>query len=135
MKTISAIHSVDKQKSFNTNYRKEEHFTGSFAVIDLNQTPSALDLEAAVELRIYQTNLVTYACFWTRHNIFASGTGRAGGCGYHKPSSASQDAMHNAGFSLSIDIDGVGDSGIYEAMAGIARLIGLTNFGIFQSRP
>ena len=46
-----------------------------------------------------------YACIW--HNN-GSGSGYAGGYGYHKASAAAQAAITSSGIDLSEDIDGRG---------------------------
>lgn len=68
--------------------------------------------------------------FWTAvlwvnsKNLTTSGTGKANGYGYHKPSAAVAEAIKNAGIELSFNISGVGNSAIKEAMIAIAELIG-----------
>ena len=59
-----------------------------------------------------------------------SGTGYAGGGGYHKPSAALSAALDSAGVTLDSDIDGRGDSAIREAAEACARALGYDTFTI-----
>ena len=56
-----------------------------------------------------------YASIWIydeKHHT--SGSGKAGGYGYHKQSAAISDAIESAGIELDEDISGRGDSAIEE---------------------
>lgn len=76
------------------------------------------------ELRICATESGTaYAAFWLYANPgWASGTGKAAGYGYHKPSAAAQNAMETAGVQLSDDIAGRGYDAIKDAMQAVGEL-------------
>jgi len=91
-----------------------EQYTG-FVLIDG-------ELREIVTLRIYGTNAKNYACLWY-NNIaeWASGSGSAGGYGYHRPSAAAQEAFDTAGVTLSECISGRGDSAIREAVEALAK--------------
>ena len=67
-----------------------------------------------------------YCSFWctTRLGDSFSASGRATGYGYHKESSAFQDALDNAGVMLDKDIGTVGDRAIREAMTAIGAAAG-----------
>lgn len=69
---------------------------------------------------------VVYCSVWVRRRGGAtvSGSGCAGGGGYHKPSAAFQDAAGDAGITLSVEVGGVGDSAVCEAMLAIAEAAG-----------
>lgn len=62
-----------------------------------------------------------------------SGTGSAGGYGYHKPSAAVQEALTSAGIEFHARdktrhyIDGVGDSAIRSALLAVAYSAGYNN--------
>ncbi len=66
-----------------------------------------------------------YASIWVHstdhHN---SGTGKAGGYGYHKQSAAIAEAIRSAGITLDKDIYGIGDSAIEDALEAIAQALG-----------
>ena len=87
------------------------------------------ELKAVVTLRIYGTAARNTACLWTHGNPncpehFRQGSGEAGGCGFHRPSAAAQEAIQNAGFVLSRKIDSCGDEAMREAVLAIAAAIG-----------
>ena len=66
-----------------------------------------------------------YASIWvhsTDHQT--SGTGKAGGYGYHKASAAIAEAIKSAGIELDEDISGRGDSAIEESLEAIAATLG-----------
>jgi hypothetical protein len=82
-----------------------------------------------VELRLYGTGGSNTACLWVNADpLHTQGSGRAGGCGYHRPSAAAGEAISNAGFTLAKSIGGVGDSAIEEALCAIAAAIGIKSF-------
>ena len=57
---------------------------------------------------------------YTNSEINTSGTGSAGGYGYHRPSAAASEAIRNAGIELDQNISGRGDSAIEDAVKAIA---------------
>ena len=66
-----------------------------------------------------------YASIWIydeKHHT--SGTGKAGGYGYHKASAAIADAIESAGVTLNENIAGAGDSAIEQALEAIALALG-----------
>ena len=66
-----------------------------------------------------------YASIWIydeKHHT--SGTGKAGGYGYHKASAAISEAIRSAGITLSEDISGRGDNAIEESLEAIAATLG-----------
>ena len=66
-----------------------------------------------------------YASIWIydeKHHT--SGTGKAGGYGYHKASAAIADAIESAGIELDEDISGSGDNAIEQALEAIALALG-----------
>ena len=79
-----------------------------------------------------------YATIWVSHCAPAafdgcSGSGYAGGYGYHKASAAAQDAIQSAGIELSAPIGGAGDSAIEAALGAIARALGFGHFTIVRN--
>ena len=77
---------------------------------------------------------VVYASIWVHGpEHFTSGTGKAGGYGYHKSSAAIGDAIKSAGIELSKDIEGVGDSAVIEALGAIAEAMGYNKFLILEN--
>ena len=72
-----------------------------------------------------------YACFWvhgknlkTGEYISRQGNGRAGGWGYDMMSSASYEAMINAGIEYDENFDGVGMDKVRHALVGLAKEMG-----------
>jgi hypothetical protein len=75
-----------------------------------------------------------YASIWIydeKHHT--SGSGKAGGYGYHKQSAAISDAIESAGIELNEDISGRGDSAIKEALEAIAATLGFESCLIVQN--
>lgn len=110
----------------NINHRKEDKFSEQFSGIVCRDGK----MYEAVILRIYRTDSRAYACLWTMGNyawgqaesgLWRSGSGRAGGGGYHKASAAAASAVKAAGIELSESIHGAGDSAIMNAVEAIAR--------------
>jgi hypothetical protein len=62
-----------------------------------------------------------------------SGTGKAGGYGYHKASAAIAEAIKSAGIELDEDISGRGDSAIEESLEAIAATLGFESCLIVQN--
>lgn len=104
-------------------YRRENSFWKELALIDLKSGESIL------EARFYGSAYTVYCVVWFHGyrigSASARGCGKAGGYGYHKPSAALDSALKDAGFSLSADIHGVGDSAMESALQAIAEHVGL----------
>ncbi len=134
----SAKFNPSAKTKFTTSHRKEgkvffESYNALVPTIDHEGKPS---LKAVVELRLYGTDQTWYAAIWMHSkekSIHTSGTGSAGGYGYHKPSAAAAEAIENAGFKLTNDISGVGDGAIIEAIQAIAAEIGYPNTPVFKA--
>lgn len=104
---------------FNISTRKEEHFSREIVALSLDNDY----LRPVVTCRIYATNAMHYACIWIAgKTINTSGTGRAGGYGYHRASAAVQDAITHSGIDLDESISGRGDSAIEYAIKALAEL-------------
>lgn len=105
-------------------HRKEDNFTGQITLYN-----PATRAELAV-LRTYHTQSTAYACLWCYGKnkqgeaVYNSGSGKAGGYGYHRASAAVGEAFEAAGFKLKYSIAGVGDTAIEEAMYALARFMG-----------
>lgn len=112
------------------SHRKEGNAFYSYSIIDLDAGK-----ESAV-LRLYYTKsgARNYACLWvTAEPFYASGSGYAGGYGYHRPSAAAQEAFTSAGVTLSENIGGCGDSAIENAMRALAEHIGVARAMIHRA--
>ena len=90
---------IDPEKSkFNTNYRKENNFYCGYKVINFGEKNCNGDFVETIDVRFYYTNSACYCCLWINVGEFdLRGTGRAGGYGYDRKSSAFEEAINNAG--------------------------------------
>lgn len=106
---------IEPRDKFNANYRKDSLHRG-FKVIE------AVTGKTVVDARLYYPGSVAYAAVWINsETLHASGTGKAGGYGYHKESAALGDALENAGVTLSEHIGGRGHAVMGEALVAVAR--------------
>jgi hypothetical protein len=118
-------------------HRKENNFLNEFCLISLEKG----DFETPVTLRIYGTNSKNSACIWIGgifagfdgYYISASGSGSAGGYGYHRPSAAAAKAFESAGVKLPFSIDGRGDSAIVDALTALAKHLKIKKFYIHKA--
>lgn len=109
--------------------RKEKHFYKQYTAINK-------DLNAVIELRLYQTQSTHYCCVWVhdrKHNIHISGGGKAGGYGYHRASEASENALNDAGIILSEHIGGRGDSAIVSALSATMNALGFRKHNVLEA--
>ena len=95
------------------------------------------EAKAVVSLRLYWPGQSTcYAAIWTQcGEHHSSGTGKAGGGGYDKKSAAAAEAIRNAGWELSEDIDGRGQSAIREAVKAMAVAAGFPDALYHTANP
>ena len=114
----------DKQNN-GKNYSPEKELISSWDVI-VNTDDGLKNIATA---RCYMgrsaSASVVYASIWINSpDYHGSGTGKAGGYGYHKISAAISEAIESAGIELDKDITGVGDSAIEDALRAIAQALG-----------
>jgi len=98
-------------------HRKEKGFYAEYAVIS--------GQKAIITARLYMAGITVYSCIWinaTGTNL--SGSGKAGGGGYHKASAALAYALADAGVVLSEPIDGRGDRAMTDALLAVAHGLG-----------
>lgn len=109
-------------------HRKENAFYMQYTVV--NPTTR----KEIVELRLYATNAMHTACLWTYGPRYCSGSGKAGGYGYHRASSAAAGAIAQAGIKLAVPhFGGMGDSAIETALLAIGRAYGCRNPWIIKA--
>lgn len=139
---MKATYDSTAKTKWTRSHRKEgKCFFDSYSVIDLDNPShdaryASRKINTKIELRLYGTGNTNFACLWAwGEQINTQGSGRAGGYGYHRPSAAAQEAISNAGFTLSQDISGVGEEAIHDALCAIAEAIGLTNYGVIHAHP
>lgn len=120
------------EKGAVVKHRKEKYFTNEYA----GMVYAKGELQVVATLRLYNTSAVSYACIWVksgRHNARTMGGGRAGGIGYHRPDLAAEMAIIDAGYRLSENIGGRGDSAIERAVEAIVKSCGYTKVFIHHS--
>ena len=99
----------------------------------------APNFQEIIDLRLYMSRSgdgasPIYGSIWINgNNQHTSGSGTAGGYGYHKGSAAAGDAISSAGIALDKDINGRGDSAIKEALIAIARAMGFNDTCIVEA--
>lgn len=107
----------------NINYRKERKFAESYTAVVIE----ADRITEPVTLRIYRTDNRCYACLWVNGSEIGwrSGSGWAGGYGYHKASAAAAEAFRAAGVVLEGNnrLAGCGDPAIREAVQVTAQAL------------
>lgn len=119
---MQATYNPNKKQKFTASHRKEgrvkfEQYTVISGIEDANTQITA---------RIYWPGTRVYACIWIHSpEIYAQGSGWAGGGGYCKASASLAEAIENAGFTLSENISGVGEAAMREALLAIADCIGM----------
>ena len=97
------------------------------------------NFQEIIDLRLYMSRSgdgasPIYGSIWINgNNQHTSGSGTAGGYGYHKGSAAAGDAISSAGIVLDKDINGRGDSAIKEALTAIARAMGFNDTCIVEA--
>ena len=131
---MQATYDPNKKTKFTPSHRKEGKcwFTG-YKVIDLDGEGYKDGAKTVVDARVYGTGAQNTACLWVyTADMHTSGSGKAGGYGYHRQSAALGCAIENAGFSLSSRIDGVGDGAMREALLAIARAVGVKRPAIVE---
>ena len=97
-------------------HRRESTFRRQLSLIDLD------DQSELATVRFYGKGSRNYCCIWLHNGAtYASGSGWAGGYGYHKDSAAMQSALQDAGFTFAENFDGVGEGGEVAALDAIAR--------------
>jgi hypothetical protein len=109
---------LDPKDGFSRAHRKENHFMQEYIGVAIQDN----DLKEVVNLRVYGTQAKNYACVWYRAGgVYGSGSGSAGGGGYHRPSAAAYEALSKAGVELSEPISGRGDGSIQEAVLALTK--------------
>lgn len=135
---MKATYNPDAKTKFTTSHRLEgKSFFSSCSVISLSAKPYPNgEIHEPITLRIYGTGRKNYACLWINSSpIHTSGSGSAGGGGYHRQSAAADEAIRNAGFTLDVAIDGMGDGEIREALLAIAKCLKIKRPAIVSAHP
>lgn len=113
---------LNTPKGIKRPHRKENGFYGEYMILSVNDKGS---IDKKISLRLYRSQATNTACIWiSGAGEMLSGSGSAGGYGYNRMSAACEDAINNAGFKLSEQIGGVGESAVKEALYAIADTMG-----------
>jgi hypothetical protein len=134
---MKAKYDPKAKTKFTTSHRRENGgFLEELSVISLSAKPFNGRIHPALIARIYikSTKSANTACLWINHGEnHASGSGQAGGYGYHRPSEALERAINNAGFTLSESIGGVGEGAMESALLAIAKTLGIKRPAIHRA--
>ena len=117
------------------NYGGEKETLETYKVIGVGKTRS--DIHELATLRIYRGRSRNasrvYASLWLTYGNYNSGTGWAGGYGYHKASAAAAEAIRSAGIKLDKDIGGTGDRATEDAMHAIGIMQGFDTVRVIRA--
>ena len=132
---MKAIFDRKKNQNSAVNRNGDRELTQRIVVLDDSGTKRKL-----VDCRFYmgrsRNASVVYCSLWltgtvSSENVWVSGSGKAGGHGYHKTSAAMQNAITAAGFTLVENdgvtlspIDGRGDGAMRDAAIALAAALG-----------
>lgn len=141
---MKATHNPAAPTKYTTSHRKEgKCYFSSMQVIDLAAKPYEVSRRAhdVICARFYGTGCKNFACIWIHaptskkypDGLHTSGSGSAGGYGYHRPSAALAEAVRNAGFTLDECISGRGESAMREALLAIAAAVGVKKPALVES--
>lgn len=122
--------------SWTRSHRKEgKCFFTSMSIISLADKPRDDGrIYPQIEARFYGTGNTNTCCLWIHAGEnHTQGSGSAGGYGYHRPSAALSAAIRNAGFTLSNDIAGVGETAVREALLAIAKTLKIKRPALIES--
>lgn len=140
---------ITKQVSNAKNYSGDKETVSTYVVLARRNGEMREVVRARAYMGRSSRSSVVYASIWVSYdNVYTSGTGTAGGGGFHKESAAFQDAISSAGIELygspytsnysdaetraaarkvakqRAYIGGVGESAMREAFLAIARAAG-----------
>lgn len=136
---MKATYNKNAKTKFTTFHRKENkcYFDSYSAIVIRPDYEGKPSVHTPVEIRLYGTGNTNSAAIWvhdgSNSGITTSGTGCAGGYGYHRPSAAASEAIRNAGFELSEAIGGRGDNAIESAVKAIAEALGYKDCPVFHA--
>jgi len=136
---MKAKHNPAHPTKYNRSHRKENGgFMGEYTVIDLSPPRHPPQANAPIFARVYHntSKSANTVCMWVAHkDLYIHASGEAKGYGFHRPSEALENAITNAGFTLSEPIGGVGEGAMENALLAIAKCIGVKRPAIHRSHP
>lgn len=136
---MKATYNPNAKTKFTSFHRKENkcYFDSYSAIVIRPDYDGKPFVHTPVELRLYGTGNSNTAAIWihdhSNSGISTSGTGSAGGYGYHRPSAAADEAIRNAGFTLDESISGRGEQAIELAVQAIAEALGYKDCPVFHA--
>lgn len=118
---------------FNRSHRKEDKYTGGYKVLRYNSKKKSID--TVIDLRFYWTTQTCYCVVWYgSKNGMVSGSGSAGGWGYHKESASACLALASTGIEFGKCYwGGAGSSAIESALKALASKLGYRKVTIINN--
>ena len=118
---------IDPKNVLKSQHRKEKHFYKEIIAVSGRSIP--------FRAKLYATGTYNYCCLWgSNEDIHFNGSGRAGGYGCHKESTALQLALMSAGVELSSDIAGRGEIAMTDAVIAVCSELGYNDAKIITSQ-
>ena len=125
MNNVKQIATMGTANENGRNYGGEKETVNELKLIAMHSGKLCEIVDARFYMGRSRNSSRVYCSVWicTPGSDYLSGTGWAGGGGYHKESAALQDALESAGVKLSSPIDGRGESAMHEALEAIGRAL------------
>lgn len=121
--TVEAYKAGSRDTYAGKNYAGEKETVSSYNVIAVVKGRPVDVITCRVYMGRSRNSSTVYATVWLHGKEYhASGSGQAGGYGYHKESAAVDTALRMAGVKLSRSIHGTGET--REALEATARALG-----------
>lgn len=133
MSTTQTATLTSPNASNGRNYGDTKETTDSYIVIAVEDGSPVEVVTARIYMGRSKQASKVYASIWLRGGNYASGTGSAGGYGYHKASAAAQAAIDSAGITLAQPIYGRGDQAITDALHAIGVMAGFDTVRVFRA--
>ncbi|MDR0908712.1 MAG: hypothetical protein LBM77_03000 [Spirochaetaceae bacterium] len=130
---MTTIPSALKESKHSFSFREKKEIVYGFQYIDTETNTTVLDCRVYTSRKPYSCRVI--AAVWLhdkKSQRYGSGVGSAGGYGYHKPSMAIENALHEIGVKPSHRIGGVGYPACKEIFAEIMQELGYTNFVVAE---
>ena len=114
---LLANQGTQRAKSFN----RDKMLTT--AIVATDKTTGRKIVDCRVYIGKSSSSTTVYCSVWVYGEKLYTGLGKAGGGGYHKPSAAMYEALHNAGWAVSESISGCGDGAMRKAAVAVAQAV------------
>jgi hypothetical protein len=120
-----------------SKHRKESSFYKQLSLCGVSKRyQGRAEIYQFVQVRFYGNGSNCYCVVWLndrKGGVYASGSGVAGGGGYHKESAAMGYALANAGVQFKEDMGGRGDSAMVDSLLCIGRKMRLSRATVLQA--